>query len=1578
VYAADLSCSDCVALGSETTGNYIGNVTAGTGISITGTPGEGWTPTIGIDTGVVPRKSQAESISETWNFQNGLKVGGGYENNALTIDQYGNILTKGNLTYSGYTYVISTEEVNATANYPFGINVGGSYSGGSGANGQIDIRASGFTSPKARISTDGNDLIINTGLSGASLKINGTVLPYSNNQFNLGSSSYQWANIYGQNVYSGGNPVLTTATSFSGNVTGTYNSLNLAPNSVDSAKIVDNSITSSDVAFNFVGSISAGSGIAVSGGTGKGVTNIISLNYNTDLLGWGNLTAYPASCPSGQFVTGVGDSLSCATPAPASGGGWTDDGTIVRLTTSTDNVTIGADAPAPQKLNVVGNANVTGTIYEGGTALSSKYVPQTRQVSAGAGLTGGGNLGSDVTLSVAFGENFLGWGNLTNYPSSCQCGAGYAVQTIGDTCTCVAITPGGAGVVGSGTVGYIPLWNGTNSINNSIINQTAGNVWITSGNLNILLGALQIGGIAAIDSSRNANFASSITLGGDVVLSRGAADRLDLASGDSLNLASGALQIGGTTVIDSSRNLVGINLVNQNLNVNSNSIINAAWVNATNIYASGTIYGNVQGSITSTGNLNMNNYDIYNAKNVNTTNLFASGNVGIGTTSPSAKLQVVDGAIMPAVGNLASAGIYFPPNPGGGSGDEAFIRYYVESGENTKLLIGINNDADDDISFYQAGAERLTIYNGNVGIGTTTPAYKLDVRANLNSEGSQIEYVASNDNVIASQTSGGTWEVLDNILEGFRFNSGSYTNLAGVALYIKRSTKASLTGWVRVRLYTDNAGVPGTWIATGTTIYANRISTTGSWYYFGLRYGLSANTNYWIIVERSGLEADDIYLDSVTTISNHVYSNDGTTWTSEAKSLRYYVYAYSSRGIYAYTFGSYNADYGQAIYGSSYTSPGVYGYSQSHYGVRGYSLNSWGGYFEGASGVIGYANSGSGTAVQGYTSSATTGYIFYGGQAYNLFTGEGLRLDMSSAGLTKVFYYDGAAFTDRTTTWCQSSGTAYSLLTDADDVTYFGLTSKFTQLQFDIGTAGAGLNLVWEYSAGSGVWNALTLSYDETKNFTRDGIVTWSDPGTSWVTDTVNGVSAYWIRVRTNTVPTTAPTAYVACRSGFTGYFARFYQTGQEKLRVDSQGRLYVANEIYPGTTTEEDGIQTSRYIYDTGSAIGTNSILYVAGSGNNYFAGNVGIGTSSPVKKLNVVGDINATGDVFARGINLTAAAAGGITGSGTTNYIPKFTGAQTIGNSVIYDNGNVGIGTTSPTQKLEVAGNVNASIYYDRENSAYYLNPYGTSVIGAMNMNGILNMNNYNIENVGNLLATGNLISSGYVNASIYYDRDNSAYYLDPASTGNSLLVAGKVGIGVTSPPAKFSIIGGTSAAAGFGINNGDVWTSIYNDPTTNRGVIQVTAGGSSTAIGTLSYDLLLNPYGGKVGIGVTSPQAPLHVQYLPGNQGTIAIFGSEARVKIIDEGTDLPSGIATIGAAYGLGLYAASGPLRFYTGGTGAVNERMRIDTSGNVGIGTTAPARKLHVMGGNITVSNDTVARSDIYWDATNNRLVIQVA
>jgi hypothetical protein len=98
-----------------------------------------------------------------------------------------------------------------------------------------------------------------------------------------------------------------------------------------------------------------------------------------------------------------------------------------------------------------------------------------------------------------------------------------------------------------------------------------------------------------------------------------------------------------------------------------------------------------------------------------------SGNVGI------LGALTVTGVVTPSVGNSGSNGIQFPTDPGGGGGDAAFIRYYVESGESTKLLIGNQNDFNDRISLYQMSGERLTVYNGCVGINNSSPSYTLHV-----------------------------------------------------------------------------------------------------------------------------------------------------------------------------------------------------------------------------------------------------------------------------------------------------------------------------------------------------------------------------------------------------------------------------------------------------------------------------------------------------------------------------------------------------------------------------------------------------------------------------------------------------------------------------------------------------------------------------------------------------------------------------------------------------------------------------------------------------------------------------------
>jgi hypothetical protein len=141
--------------------------------------------------------------------------------------------------------------------------------------------------------------------------------------------------------------------------------------------------------------------------------------------------------------------------------------------------------------------------------------------------------------------------------------------------------------------------------------------------------------------------------------------------------------------------------------------------------------------------------------------ILPNGNVGIGTQTPAAKLQVTGGAIMPAVGNSNQAGIQFPSNPGGGGGDEAFIRYFVTAGETTKLQIGIGNDADDSIGLLQSGAERLTITSGRVGIGTAAPMRGLHVEPDeIHSGGSGAGFSFGNRETVGlvnSPTNGERW-----------------------------------------------------------------------------------------------------------------------------------------------------------------------------------------------------------------------------------------------------------------------------------------------------------------------------------------------------------------------------------------------------------------------------------------------------------------------------------------------------------------------------------------------------------------------------------------------------------------------------------------------------------------------------------------------------------------------------------------------------------------------------------------------------------------------------------------------------
>jgi hypothetical protein len=103
-----------------------------------------------------------------------------------------------------------------------------------------------------------------------------------------------------------------------------------------------------------------------------------------------------------------------------------------------------------------------------------------------------------------------------------------------------------------------------------------------------------------------------------------------------------------------------------------------------------------------------------------------------------------------------------------------------------------------------------------------------------------------------------------------------------------------------------------------------------------------------------------------------------------------------------------------------------------------------------------------------------------------------------------------------------------------------------------------------------------------------------------------------------------------------------------------------------------------------------------------------VGINTSSPTQMLHVVGNMRLTGAFYdsnnatgTSGQILSSTASGTdwvditaiqtLSGSGTTNYLTKWTNTTVLGNSILYETSSkIGIGTITPTEKLHVNGNV------------------------------------------------------------------------------------------------------------------------------------------------------------------------------------------------------------------------------------------------------------------------------------------------
>jgi len=269
------------------------------------------------------------------------------------------------------------------------------------------------------------------------------------------------------------------------------------------------------------------------------------------------------------------------------------------------------------------------------------------------------------------------------------------------------------------------------------------------------------------------------------------------------------------------------------------------------------------------------------------------------------------------------------------------------------------------------------------------------------------------------------------------------------------------------------------------------------------------------------------------------------------------------------------------------------------------------------------------------------------------------------------------------------------------------------------------------------------------------------------------------------------------------------------------------------------------------------------------------------------------------------------------------------------IDSSGNVGIGTTVQANRLEVEGAVVAQGAVDSyTNDGLYLSNEGSSnfEIGAWR--------------------------SGANAANLTFATDSGS---DAAPVERMRITSsGDVGIGTSSPSARLHVSNNQGGGVGRILLDANVSSGYETSLNVTDTGFELTSSSNSRPIifntGSTPAERMRIDGSGNVGIGITSPTIPLHVYRSSGTSqltvssggslgtdvATIQSYAGSYYVQNVAYGTGTTY-TTTNGSTHIIGVASGSGTLRLYSGGA----EAVRIDSSGNVGIGTTSPSFPLDV-------------------------------
>jgi len=327
---------------------------------------------------------------------------------------------------------------------------------------------------------------------------------------------------------------------------------------------------------------------------------------------------------------------------------------------------------------------------------------------------------------------------------------------------------------------------------------------------------------------------------------------------------------------------------------------------------------------------------------------------------------------------------------------------------------------------------------------------------------------------------------------------------------------------------------------------------------------------------------------------------------------------------------------------------------------------------------------------------------------------------------------------------------------------------------------------------------------------------------------------------------------------------------------------------------------------------------------------------------------------------VGVGASVAPGLYGAGT-DLLGISTGGA--GRIFIDSTGRLGIGTSSPQAPLHVFGAEGLRVETSASNEGYirFVNTSGSMSIGMSGAGG----NNLLIYDRTNNQSVYSYIG-GAGGSHVWSINNTERLRIDSS---------GRVGIGTSSPGALFDATQNANAVSQqirlTNINTvGTVGSAIkfqgyYDTALISSDGVPGSFTGGDLRLQTYSNNGVLNTginitRTGLVGIGTTAPVGSLEIT---GTSLPLLFQSTNATSNYITHKHHSSGDIAYIGAGGGAATTAGTandyairanlGALIFATNGN---NERARIDSSGNVGIGTTSPLTKLEVRSGAITAGN----------------------